>query len=238
MEIMVGCPAYKRDWILPSWFEYVEKAFARVGVEPIYVFVADIADRDTVHVIRDQVLQYSRELMLTWANQEERDDVRHWTMPRYHAMVYFRNELLKTVRKWQPDYFFSLDSDILLNENALEGLLENTDRFDVVAPKVYMQPPGRTANVNTLPNYANNMFNGLERKDAEGVFPVEIVMAAKLMNDLAYQLDYKYHHHGEDLGICETWKENRIRVGWDGRFPSKHVMRPELLDQIDPRCGY
>jgi hypothetical protein len=68
--------------------------------------------------------------------------------------------------------------------------------------------------------------------------PVDVIMAMKLMKPSAYWVDYRDHEQGEDVGWSIACQEQHLRLGWDGRVCSKHVMKPEQLDPIDARCGY
>lgn len=232
MIIAVGCPVYKRGWILRYWFDAVEAAFAKANLEPVYVFVGDPKDSDSFGAVDDALDMYDREVYLSWVEESEHTPTdRTWNPHRYHRMVYVRNELLDVVRKIGPDYFFSLDSDILLHPDTLVNLLESIDRFDAVGGKTYMTPFG-----NQFPSYG--YMPGLKRFDESGVFPVDVIMAIKLLSPLAYKVDYMYHDYGEDIGFSLACLDKGLRLGWDGRTTSKHVMDPAGLDRIDERCGF
>lgn len=232
MKLVVGCPVYKRGWVLERWFESVEIAFEVAGVEPVYVFVGDPRDTDSFAVVDRAVDEYERETYVSWV--EENVDApadRKWSADRYHRMVYIRNELLKIVRKLEPEFFLSVDSDILLHPEAVLNLLVSSDRFDAVGGKTYMTPTGRS-----FPSFAH--MPGLKRVDESSVFPVDVIMAIKLLNVDAYNTDYVFHSYGEDIGFSLACKDKGLKLGWDGRVASKHIMEPSQLDRVDERCGF
>lgn len=232
MIIVVGCPIFKRGWVLRHWFDAVEHAFSKANLEPIYVFVGDPRDSDSFGSVDQALDMYDREVYISWV--EENVDAptdRNWNQHRYHRMVYIRNELLDLVRKIEPDYFFSVDSDILLHPDTLVNLLESTERFDAVGGKTYMTPAGKQ-----FPSYG--YMPGLRRFDESSVFPVDVIMAIKLMNPETYKVDYVYHDYGEDIGFSLSCLDKGLRLGWDGRVVSKHVMDPTSLSLVDERCGF
>ena len=67
---------------------------------------------------------------------------------------------------------------------------------------------------------------------------MDALLAIKLMSSRAYWIDYRYHGFGEDLGWAANAKAAGVRLGWTSRCVSKHVMQPDQLEQVDPRCGY
>lgn len=229
-KLLVGCPVYRRDWILPLWFQHVEVAAVVAGVDIQYVFVADPDDSETLAEI------LSAHHPVHWVCQPElipHDGRRVWNHDRFKWMVDLRNILLRAVRDIKPDLFLSLDSDILLNPLSIKSMMEGLDRFDAVGGKLYMT--GGT----TCPSWATfSRSAGLSRQDAEGFFPVEVIMACKLMTPMAFNVDYVFHEHGEDVGWSLAASMAGCRLGWDGRVANKHVMERGQEAKIDPRVGY
>lgn len=232
--LLVGCPVWKRGWALWEWFHSVEVAAERIHIEPAYVFAADPRDTDSMNVIETVIANLDRECFVTWV--EESPDLttaREWNASRYHRMVDIRNELLNRVREVHPMMFFSLDSDIFLHAEALEHLIEGLEHFDAVGGKAYMTPDGTQ-----FPSFMN-LNNGIERHDhTSGPVPVDVIMAIKLMSPAAYAIDYRWDHQGEDIGWSKACAEAGLKLGWDGRITNKHVMAPELVSQVDRRCGF
>lgn len=231
MQLLVGCPVYKRDWVLPWWFQYLEGAARRSSLDYEYVFVVDPTDTETILAIERG--RGCRTAHLVYVPQQPREDKRDWTTSRYVQMVELRNELLAEVRRQEPDVFLSLDSDILIAPQALDGGLESLGRFDACGTKTYM------AHGTMASNYAfHRPGGGLHRPDQEATFPCDVIMAIKLMTKKAYDIDYENDHRGEDIGWSLSARRQGVVLGWDGRFPSKHVMKREQLHEVDPRCGY
>jgi hypothetical protein len=231
MRIMVGCPVFKREWVLPHWFDAVETAFREVGVDPEYAFVTTAGDEPTI----DCVYSHARKLITTMVPQDREQDCRDWGTARYHEMVGLRNALLAMVRDENPDLFLSLDSDILIQRNLMVNLLESVQQFDAVGGLAHMVEEEYA----TCPSWGTSGTSGeLIRRDSNGVHRVDIIMAIKLMQPQAYRVDYQYNEYGEDIGWSKHCAEQGLILGFDGRLTNKHVMSRDALNKIDPRCCY
>ncbi len=216
--------------------QHVEHACRVADVEPIYAFVAD-PDDETAQQLAVMALAKGRECHFAWTTENlALGDVRDWNHDRFSRMVELRNQLLGKVRELAPDRFLSLDSDILLHPQAVAGLLESTKRFGAVGGATYMTSTGLE-----FPSCGwNQGMAGLVRRpmEAKGVIPVGVIMAIKAMTPAAYAVDYEFHVQGEDVGWSAACERAGVRLGWDNRNVSKHVMAEKDLNRIDERCGW
>lgn len=240
MRVAIGCPVTNRDWILPDWFDHTLAACEVAAVEPVYVFVYGTSADRTWQVLNREVRLRPFEHHIVNYEEHPMDGLRRsWDLARYNHMANLRNCLLEVVRYVGPDYFLSVDSDILLDKRVLKNLLEviqDPDRpCDAVGGKVYMTP-GKSK----VPSYAmlRNGSNELKRQDQDGTFPVSVIMALKLMSPKAYNVDYRPNYHGEDIGWSLEARKAGCVLMWDGRICSKHVMDREHINEIDPRIGW
>lgn len=237
-SLIVGAPVRDRGWIIGNWFEYLAAAVEH-ETPTCTVGVVLVGSKDDP--TREEAERAAKHfcMSLDWVEPEQ-DDVgpyeRSWSMCRYDTMTSVRNTLLHRVRELQPDVFWSLDTDILVNEICLSSALRilKEDRFDAVGMKLYMTPKGRGA-----PSYALlPPRGGLRRPDHEGVIQVDAIMASKLMSPQAYNIDYSSHMQGEDIGWSINARRSGCKLGWDGTSISKHVMSKDQLKVVDQRCGY
>lgn len=232
--IVVGCPVKNRAWSLPAWFEHVEAACAEAGEEPYYVFLGDTwLDKDSFDVIEKACSDYGRDLDLLAIEEDAQPYKRAWNMNRYTHMATIRNLLLERVRQLEPEHFWSVDSDILVARQTLVSALEARGRFDAVGSRCYMTPVGVIA-----PSYAMLNGSGLLRKDNRGCHKVDVIMAVKLMSPEAYNVDYVADRRGEDIGWSIAARKNKLKLGWDGRTVSKHLMSEKALHAVDHRVGF
>lgn len=234
MNLVVGCPIYKREWIVPAWLDHLWEASSFAKVTPSLVFVGDRSDPTF-----DLIEEYSPfEHTVVEVEQPKVERGEHcWSVSAYEFMVELRNALLGQVREIEPELFLSLDSDILLHPAALRRLIDTLDEhpeWGAVGGKAFMQ-----ASSVACPSYAMLSDSGaLRRPNAEGVFRVDVIMAIKLMTPAAYNVDYEVHWHGEDIGWSIAARRAGVVLGWSGWPTSKHVMSPNALSIVDSRCGF
>lgn len=247
MRVAVGCPIRNRAWILPEWIEHVRTAFAVAGLEPYWIFALGVGPEgrdDGTGLIVSKLVEEENGLCSAFSEPDAPVTRTNWTRERYEAMVVYRNRLLSLVRTANPDYFLSLDSDILLHPSGLINLLDTAQRthnvrgtqkrFDAVGGKAILSEGSKH-----MVTYGNlHPQGGIRRQDSDGVFRTQILMAVKLMTPAAYNVDYEFHRHGEDVGWSLACARAGLTLGWDGRVISKHVMRPEHLEKVDPRVGW
>lgn len=223
----------RRAWVIGPWFDRIETTCLHAGIEPIYVFVGDPDNDSTFDHIRDRAPSAA----VVPAPLGLLDGQRDWGRPhRYKQMVGLRNRLLEAVRIIEPDVFLSIDSDVLAHRQLVEQLLTAIDEDDwgAVGGKCYMTPAGTSA-----PSWANlTGGGGIYRYDNTGRFPVDAIMAIKMMTPAAYNVDYRHHVQGEDIGWSLACREHGVPLAWDGSVTSKHVMQPVMLDRVDPRVGF
>lgn len=232
----MGCPVLKRAWALPQWFKHIYASAYVLGesTDLAFAFVADERDTDTVEVMLSDSIGF--ETHVTWTQDDldvEARGPKYWNHDRFHRMVELRNQLLALVRESEADYFLSLDSDIFIQPRLIANLIESSERFAAVGGRTYM------GSGTTLSSFMMMKGNVPQRgTDTEAVFPVDVIMAIKLMTPAAYAVDYEWHGHGEDVGWCQAVKAKGLTLGWDGRLVNKHVMHEDRLDEFDKRVGF
>ena len=241
MKLVIGCPIYKRDWIFPYWAAAIEKQtidLSKVG----FVFITSSDDEKTINYINlwkkanpkiGMIEVISKDDI---AHHEHAQNARQWTMSKYHNMIALRNCLLSEVRKIQPDYFFSLDSDILLqNQTTIELLISHIkDGADAVSPLMYMTPFGTDfPSVMTWIDEPGKKAKRLSNYPIGTYFKSDIIMAAKMMSkDVYNNVDYAFHSQGEDLGWCgEAYKNGYKNLYSASYIYAPHIMHPQMIDE-------
>lgn len=238
VELLIGAPSWKRAWIIPQWLQFAFTACEEARISPEFFLQLDPRDGESADVFLTTAAALGAEAHVHWQEEEDPGERNHnWNAISYQYMTDLRNNLLRHVREIQPEYFLSVDTDILLHPRAVERLFDSIQSYDAVGGKTFMSPYGLRH-----PSYGHHFIgpNGyvLIREEAPThVMPVDVIMAIKMMTPEAYNIDYEWHIYGEDIGWCYACKRAGLAIGWDGRCCSKHVMRPELL-VYDERCGF
>jgi len=267
-RLLVGCPVSHREWIIRRWADHILIACERAGLEPSFITVAHPED-PTPAVLGAHLGERDLTVIPTLVASEETARrfayrlVAEWNPPRYEQMAAIRNVMLDEVRRQAPQFFLSVDSDVLLHGDAVTTMMGLVADYGAVGSACFLsRPPGRRADGEigspnwTAPNYA--MLDRAERVMRKWqpnlTRRVDVLMAVKLMTPAAYKVDYEGHYQGEDIGWALACRRAGVRFGWTSTVVSKHVMVSrcaahlehdpscfacvEPLDRTDPRCGY
>jgi hypothetical protein len=250
MKILIGSPVYQRSWILPKWFECIENQ--SMPLEDIgFIFELGPNDDETHQIIWDwhmrhpEVAYFDAVIREDLGHYTHPDGHRTWTKTAYYKMVDLRNSLLEKVSAIKPEKYFSLDSDLILEDTTtLEKLYHslNRDSVDAVSPLSYMFPKGtQFPSVMTwIEGPGKRASRSLNDYKIGSSFKADVIMAAVMMNpDVYTNVRYIWHPQGEDLG----WSSECQRKGYNLYCISDiyvpHIMHKWMLEQYgaigDPR---
>lgn len=231
----IGCPMSHRGWIIAHWLAAIRRQ-ETLADEVTIVAVGDLTD-PMFAVLQSDLLDTEYTFERIHVDENRKGDHREWSLDRYQHMAKLRNCLLDQVRRIAPDYFVSVDSDILLHPHALTSALDalSTTGADAMGLACYLEPSGtRTTNAATFT--FENLFQRIPVTG--GVVRAEILMAAKVLTPNAYAHNYQTDIHGEDVGLARTWRDAGVKAFWDSRVVNKHVMSEAALSRVDQRVGY
>jgi hypothetical protein len=225
VKLIIGCPIKDRAWCLPEWFAATEgQPLDGVEVEYLFVLSTDTSD-NTEAVLKEHTDNVLYDIS---PGRSQRDIDGHvWgAMHHYQYMCHLRNGLLREAADMGADYFFSLDSDIILPPEGLKRVLDYARLHrGVTAPAVSMSW-GQTA-WNTMSWVDRNHPNMAERTLVPPVTGQrDVVMAAMLLDRSALdQCSWAPHQQGEDIGFCvQAWKL-RVPLWWMAEVRCQHLMR-------------
>lgn len=236
MKIIIGCPMYKRTWILADWIKCLINQ--SVSIKNIgFVFEVSPDDEATIQSLE---MWKNFDPNIPYFNIKIREDIPHfqhenngrqWTISKYMNMVSLRNSLLNTVREVEPDYYFSLDSDILLiNSNTIEMLIAHIKSgADAVNPLMFMTPSGTM--YPSIMSWRSDCPDKAYRKesyDLGNYMQADVIMAAKMMSKKVYQnINYSLHEQGEDVG----WSLNCRQAGYN-LFSASYIYAPHIMSEV------
>jgi len=236
MKLMIGCPTYKRTWMLPLWIRCLVNqsiSFDNIG----FAFEVSPDDQETIDAL-NAWKKYDKRIPHFTINVREdiphfqhENNGRQWTISKYSNMVSLRNSLLETVRNISPDYYLGLDSDILFtNPNTIELLIAHCKSgADAVNPLMFMTPFGTM-----YPSVMNWRSDVVGKAFREQQYPLgtyfksDVIMAAKMMNRRVYDsINYSVHEQGEDVGWSWSCKEAGYSL-----FCASYIYAPHIMSEV------
>lgn len=241
INLVIGCPIYKRDWIFPHWISCIENQnidFSRTA----FVFEVSQNDSKTIEMLikyrnaRPDIPEFILDIKEDVSHFDHEEGTRTWSISKYENMVNLRNSLLSKVRELNPNYFFSLDSDILLtNENTIQLLIAHVNSgADAVSPLMFMTPidtmyPGIMDWINVPGEQAFRK----ERYPIGEYFQSDVIMAAKMMSkDVYTNVNYSLHSQGEDLGWCGNAAKMGYKLYCASYVYAPHIMHKQMLQHF------
>jgi hypothetical protein len=236
MKLIIGCPMYKRSWILHHWIKSIISQ--SIPVNDIG-FIFEVSPDDTATI---QALESWRKFdkRRPYFEIKIREDIPHfehenngrqWSMSKYVNMVSLRNSLLESVRKIQPEYYFSLDTDILLtNTNTIELLIAHIKSgADAVNPLMFMTPFGTMypSVMDWRLDVPAKAFRK-EKYELGHYFQSDVIMAAKMMSkDVYNNINYTLHEQGEDVGWSLECKKAGFKL-----YSASYIYAPHIMSEV------
>lgn len=237
MFVLIGCPIYDRAWILTEWFFHIERQ--DFPLEDIgFIFEAAPDDDETVNALyafRDkhpELKHFEVNINTDEQHKAHPEGKRVWTSDHYSVMARLRNRMLDRVTDINPDRFFSLDSDILLeNPRTISELVQITSAVDAASPLMYM-----TKDDMNFPNCMSWCEEDGGRAQRlyphcypyGSLFQVDVIMAAVMMTRPVYAMTrYKWHFQGEDLG----WADDCAKLGFE-LYLASYIYTPHIMSRF------
>ena len=234
VKYVIGAPVHQRAWVLADWLAYLLEQDIPFDDTVLLVNYGESTDGtlDIIEHARDAA-PWTVEVINSEAEGHLAE--RRWSFERYKFMARLRNTLLRRVRELEPDFYLSIDTDILLPPKSLKTLEVElrAANIDAISPLLYLTPKGTSyPNAMTLPK-------GRRPKVMNYTFRADAVFAAVLMSPNMYMsTDYAAHPLGEDIGWALNAARNGMTMGLCPHIKAKHVMNPEMLDVTDERVGF
>jgi hypothetical protein len=223
MHLVIGTLAKDRAWLLPEWFEAIEEQ----EIDPTILCVYSKSEDNTREILEEHgvsIIEDSRP-----GRPVHEIDGHMWgDHATYAYMADMRNRLLWSAFALGADYFFSLDTDIILPKDAILSMLRFAESHPgVIAPAVNMG----TNNVSwNKMDWVDKGHPGMAYRGMSLGETVrgqaDVIMAAMLMDsDTMQQVKWEPHVQGEDVGFCVNAAEKQVPLWWLPEIRCEHRMR-------------
>ena len=230
LEVLVACPLKQRAWVIPEWYDAIvtQQAYEGIPFRELYVAaLCSASDDDTEQLLLE------RGVKLIYDDRPGRKDSEinghFWgDMATFEYMADLRNKLVEYALAADFDYFFSLDSDIILPPGALARILSFAqDHPGLVAPAVRMQfaqPPDQPVAWNVMKWVDKERPTNATGRDSNPDGSADVIMAAVLMDRRGMEARWRAHQQGEDIGLCLDAHSKGIQRWWMSDIYCEHLM--------------
>lgn len=208
IPLVIGCPVYRRAWILDEYFDSLEAQEPPDGTRLIFALSTDEDGRDPDGTAKVIERRWPTAEIIEVPGIGFEDEHREHP-DRFAYLANVRNRLLRVVALVSPEHYLSLDSDIILEPGALDALraASRDQRVgDAVGALVDMggaQRPGHWSWMMLSGHNAWRPPNQAEHPQFPHGLPFQagVIMGCKLMSPVAYRnARYADHIDGEDVG--------------------------------------
>jgi hypothetical protein len=222
MNVLIACPIASRAWAIPHWYQGIADNWDAADIHvaallsPSVDDTREVLDAHGVEIIEDE--EPPRPVHEINSHQ--------WgVISKFEYMTRLRNRLVEFALEGDYDYFFSLDSDIVLPKYGLMKLLYYMRTHPgICSPSVNMVQDGVAWNVM---NWSNPSFPMVaNRTTIPQAGRADVIMAAMLLDRTGLECRWEAHMAGEDVGFCLDAESRGIHRWWYPDVRCQHLMRP------------
>jgi GT2 family glycosyltransferase len=242
-RIMIFAPVHQREWILP----YYLRNLANINYEKKLIRILWVLNNTT-----DNSLKLLQEFKDNHSHKYESIDIQIWDNPKvgldlrsteqrikfsYQWLADLRNRGVEECLKQECDYLFSCDSDILVKDDIIHGLIEINKPFVAgliyngyeYAPSTFWEFP----NILRLDGNNYRHINNYYTKNKTGVIKCDFSGALYLASKEALpHMQYGFHKMGEDLPACQSLQKAGFELFVSCEHYSQHVMSSKWLKEF------
>lgn len=227
--VVFGCPVFNRSWVLNQWWGAIAAQAQLTDYRWKVVFAYSESEDDTLGKLEQMQDWHDAHIIDAGPSPRTREemDQHWWHLERFEYMAGLRNHLLDYAIDQDAEYFFSVDSDIILPPMAFETLMQGRGDAGAIAPLVNMAVHlGAIAyNYMDAVDGATPSYLRTARVMPETVFDVDAIMAAMLIHRSLFEARWSSHEQGEDLGWSWHARQLGKRLLVDPNVRANHLQR-------------
>lgn len=216
MRIFIGAPVRNRAWVLRRYLD----ALIDQNVEKEFCFVLNDSIDESESILQSYGMPYvEMNLGSTYEAVRGKYSIAH--------LAQLRNRLLEEFLRSDCEYFFSVDTDVIIPENSLVQLVE--DDKDIISMLIRNHPTLQAHNAMVAGRHMQTI--------PEGIIPVDVTGAVYLIKRKVIEagVRYQYYPQGEDIPFCKLAAAKGFGIYCDTRLKPIHVYKEgvELIAKTD-----
>jgi hypothetical protein len=231
--IVFGCPVANRSWVISEWWDAITKQTMDSRWKAAFVY--STSEDETLGKLQQMQDWHDVHIMDVGVSPRTllEQQAHRWDVAAGHIekMAEWRNMLLDYCIEQDADWFFSVDSDVILPSFTFERLQKRfVDGVGAAAPLVNMAGHLDAGSFAWNYMYWNDTAPGSAYRSGvpmpEQPFRVDVIMAAMLIHRSAFHIKWAPHDQGEDLGWSLSATEQGVKLLIDPTIVCNHYMRP------------
>jgi hypothetical protein len=231
MRILIGAPVRQSAEVFKLYLESLNQ-LERGGHTIDYFFILHNSPELTTYLEPHQYQQCKSD------DEYKKDDTHHWTTDNLSAVAQMKNRLLQKAKAY--DFFFLVDSDILLDPKTLVHLINQ--RKSIIAEVFWTKwkPDEREMpNAWMVDYYTFDTYDRLDEWRKPGLYRVGMSGACILIDKSAIDKGINYTPIynvsctiWEDRAFCIRAAVQGLPIYLDTHYPARHLYRREDVDEV------
>lgn len=235
MKILIGSPVRQSEEVFIEYLKGIDKLLVPKDAQVARYFILNDADPALKNHLRPEEYEEFNtgdEYLCT-------EQTHHWTAENLSKMSILRNRLIKKVLDEGYDYFFMVDSDIILKQETLLQLL--SDKVDLVANVFWTEgDPGSNRFWSNcwMHDQCSYTKEDAQRWIKPGLYEVGGTGACFLISRKALEAGVNYSpikniqaFHGEDRWFCIRAAVAGFKIYIDTHRPVTHLYRQSVYEE-------
>lgn len=235
MKILIGCPARQDEETFELYINSLRKL--KTGGHDVHLFfILHNSPHLKKYLLPHEFVEYQ-----TDEEYVKTDETHHWTNRNLYHVQKMKNLFLDMVKQQSFDYFFLVDSDILLHEDTLIHLLKQEKKIISEVFWTKWNP-----NDEEQPNAWTHDFYSFDRPEkiwswhrAKSIFEVGGTGAVILIHKDVVNAGVNYSpifnisfSEWEDRAFCIRAAVAGFKIYMDTNFPAVHLYRKEDVERV------
>jgi hypothetical protein len=220
-KVFICSPVRNREWILNRFISHLKEMYVDDNIIIEYCFLINDCEDNSEKILLDngfRVIKYDNLHSTTESHLRGKYSYSH--------LANLRNILVEEFIKSDCDYFFSVDSDILVPKNGLTKLIDNNR--DICSMILCNQPGKIGKRAHNIMNYdvKDSKYKHILSWEKDSIIEVDLTGAVYLVKRSVLEdgVRYGFDPIGEDAIFCKQAKIKGYKLFCDTSLKPIHVM--------------
>lgn len=232
MKILIGSPVRQDEGVFIEYLKSLDQLLIPKDIEAHRYFILNDCEYLTKHLKPNEY-----EILNTGDEYVCNEQTHVWSKDNLNKMSILRNKLLKKVLDEGYDYFFMVDSDLILHKNTLLQLLSS--QKELVANIFWTEDsPGSNRFWANCWDYDQCTQENMKDWIKPGLYEIGGTGACFLIHRSVIEKGVDYSpisnikcFFGEDRFFCIRAICNGFKIYIDTHYPSLHLYRPSIYQE-------
>ena len=249
-RILIYQGVHNRGWVLPFYLRNIYNIDYDKKLIDIYFYVNNCQPEDkSIEILKsfrkehgDEYNSFVIEIKNNDLSFKDDRTVEVRNQKTYEILSAIRNNAMKKCVELKCDYWFNVDTDILVKPDIIKRLLNvgypisasliyNGYLFET--DKVWKYPNVLNREDGTYKHFVNRLVRNPSQATENDIFEIDATGACCLISKTVCQnTKYQFHPLGEDLGWADSCREKGFKMAFSPSIYSQHIMSEEFLERF------